>query len=252
MSPKNKSRKFNLELSTNKVCAPQREAQAATCVLQYQKSCCRGLGFRVMTRGPYAVSEVCHCVAQCALCQGKAQLIKDQYATSCQHVSPHVKARLINQAQIPARYAHAQLSDFANRTGNCQSLIQKIASWEKRLSQHKERGLLISGPVGVGKTFILSSLAKSIAMNGIRVKFVDFFQLLTQIKACYANNQSEQSVLAPLIDVDVLVIDELGKGRNTDFELTILDQLIMGRYNQQKVIVASTNCTIFPSSPPEV
>ena len=44
------------------------------------------------------------------------------------------------------------------------------------------------------------------------------------------------------MDVDILFIDELGKGRNTDFELTILDQLVMGRYNQNKMIVASTNC----------
>ena len=34
----------------------------------------------------------------------------------------------------------------------------------------------------------------------------------------------------------------MGKGRNTDFELVILDQLVMGRYNQNRAIVASTNC----------
>ena len=44
-----------------------------------------------------------------------------------------------------------------------------------------------------------------------------------------------------MIDVDVLIIDELGKGRNTDFELTIIDQMIMGRYNQNKILIASTN-----------
>ena len=40
----------------------------------------------------------------------------------------------------------------------------------------------------------------------------------------------------------MLFIDEMGKGRNTDFELVILDQLVMGRYNQNRAIVASTNC----------
>src|SRR5690606_37380996 len=48
-------------------------------------------------------------------------------------------------------------------------------------------------------------------------------------------------VLGPLLSVDVLIIDELGKGRNSDWELTILDQLVTGRYKQNKTIIASTN-----------
>ena len=103
---------------------------------------------------------------------------------------------------------------------------------------------MISGDVGIGKTYILASLAKEIAFLGFSVKFVDFFQLISEIKACYSDHQSEQILLNPLLTVDVLIIDELGKGRNTDYEKTILDQLIMGRYNQNKTIVASTNYII--------
>ena len=239
-----KSRKFNLELSSSKIKSSDDLSGTSSCALSYEKSCCKGLGFRVATKGPYAFASLCTCVEQCHLCHGRAQLVENKYAKSCQLTSPVLISRLINNAQIPARYAHAHLADFANKTGNCQNLIQRITSWEKQLTQSQERGLLISGPVGIGKTFILASIAKSLAIRGIKVRFIDFFQLITQIKACYANHQSEQTLLMPLLDVDVLVIDELGKGRNTDFELTILDQLIMGRYNQKKVIVASTNCTI--------
>ena len=40
------------------------------------------------------------------------------------------------------------------------------------------------------------------------------------------------------------MIDELGKGRQTEFEHTIIDQLVMGRYNQNKVIIATSNCPL--------
>ena len=50
-------------------------------------------------------------------------------------------------------------------------------------------------------------------MKGVSVKFVDFFQLLAEIKASFSKKESEELILKPLIEVDVLCIDELGKGR---------------------------------------
>ena len=57
----------------------------------------------------------------------------------------------------------------------------------------------------------------------------------------FASDRSELSTLEPLMAVDVLAIDEIGKGRNSDWEKNILDQLIMGRYNRNRTVIASTN-----------
>src|SRR5690606_37118693 len=106
------------------------------------------------------------------------------------------------------------------------------------------KGIVISGPVGVGKTFIMASLAHYFAEKGMSVRFTDFFQLLGDLRSGFSEGKADASQLAPLIDVDVLVIDEMGKGRGKDFEKTILDQLICGRYNQNKTIIASTNYSL--------
>ena len=45
----------------------------------------------------------------------------------------------------------------------------------------------------------------------------------------------------PLVETEVLVIDELGKGRSNEWELNILDQLISKRYNASKKTVITTN-----------
>jgi DNA replication protein DnaC len=155
----------------------------------------------------------------------------------------------LNEADIPARYKDASLRAFNNFSGNGQAVVQRVQDWLRQFPQNTNKGLIIGGPVGVGKTFILASIAKALVAKGTGVKFIDFFQLLAEIKAGYGDNRSEMSLIAPLIDVDVLIIDELGKGRNTEFELTILDQIVMGRYNANKVIVASTNCIFQETSP---
>ena len=67
---------------------------------------------------------------------------------------------------------------------------------------------------------------------------------MTELKVRYATREFEKdNPLDKLLEVDYLFIDELGKGRRTDFEQTIIDQLAAGRYNTNKPIIASTNCS---------
>ena len=55
---------------------------------------------------------------------------------------------------------------------------------------------------------------------------------------------SEQTLIQPYVQSKILVIDELAKGRNTEWELTILDQVISNRYNtDNKITLFTTNFT---------
>jgi len=55
-------------------------------------------------------------------------------------------------------------------------------------------------------------------------------------------------VLSPLVDVDVLAIDELGKGRNTEFEGTVVDEVVSRRYNANTTLLGTTNYEPGPST----
>ncbi len=224
---------------------PRREVPPATamCQLKMRLNCCKGRGYIISTDGPTTRANVCNCVQSCPNCRGQARFVKQQFSQPCLDPSPKVVVNLINGAGIPSRYGYASLMAFNNFSGNGQELVAKLRQWVDQY-QKNGKGLVLEGPVGVGKTYLLAAMALQLATAGYSIKFVDFFQLLSELKAGYSNNQADDTVIKPLIDVDVLVIDELGKGRNSDWELSILDQLVMGRYNQNKTILASTNYSL--------
>ena len=50
-------------------------------------------------------------------------------------------------------------------------------------------------------------------------------------------------IIEPHLQTDILIIDDMGKGRNSDWELSILDMLISERYNRNQIIMITTNFT---------
>lgn len=231
----------------------QQEAKKVSvnyCAMNYAKDCCQGKGYLLAPRGPFAHSQLCSCVTSCSSCFGKMAKIVNRQAAPCFLPSPLITTHLLNDAELPARYTYAEFDTFSNRSGSCMSIAREIGEWSKHFHP-SDPGLILSGPIGVGKTYVLACILKNFVRRGIRCRFVDFFQLINLIKGAYSDHLSDQAILTPLIDVEVLFIDELGKGRCSDFELTILDQLIMGRYNQGKTIVASTNYPFSKESIPK-
>ncbi len=211
------------------------------CGLEVQCKICMGRGFSVGIKGAFAHATICTCISNCKKCYGTGKQNKNGFVKSCRDLSPLKVAALFNDAQLPARYAWASFGGFSNFTGSGRQVLKAVQGWTNEYDSEKNRGLLISGAVGIGKTYLLVSMAIELIQRGIAVRFVDFFQLLTELKAGYTDGKADKELIEPLIRTEVLIIDELGKGRNLDWEQTILDQLVNGRYNQGKPIVASTN-----------
>ena len=208
------------------------------------KECTDHRGVRLDSDGVHIRAKICSCVKQCPICVGACATPIEGRFKPCVSPEPSRIIGLINEARIPARYLEADLRNFSNFSGSGKQVVPKLQRWADNFVPGKSSGILLSGSVGVGKTYILSALAKSLALAGFSVRFTDFFQLLGELKEAYSSNHADPVQLKPLHDVDVLVIDELGKGRNTEWELSIADSLISDRYNGNKCIIASTNYSL--------
>ncbi len=220
---------------------------APLCALQSHCQVCNGRSYRLTTNGAYISAQLCECISECPACFGSMMVDKGAGSKPCNRPNvpnPKRVVALLKESGIPARYKDSDFACFNNFTGNARDVINKIQNWLKHTDSSSGSGLLLSGPVGVGKTFLLASITKYFCSRGVAAKFIDFHRLLAVIRSAYTDRKSEESVLAPLISADILVIDELGKGRNNDWEQEKLDQIVMGRYNQNKMIVASTNYSL--------
>ena len=98
------------------------------------------------------------------------------------------------------------------------------------------------GSVGVGKTRLVCSILRAYTLeHQIPCLFKEFSSLLSEIKGGYDRGLSESLVLEKISDIEILVIDELGKGRKTDWEVAILDSIISQRYNMNRTTIFTTN-----------
>ena len=121
------------------------------------------------------------------------------------------------------------------------AICARIRAWSS--------GSLFHGSTGTGKTYLTIAILRYLLINrGVRAHFSEFMHLLSALRASYGDRGQAEDVLRPLVDVPLLVIDELGKGRGTDWELSVLDELISKRYNAQRTTVFTTNYGI-ESSP---
>jgi DNA replication protein DnaC len=219
-------------------------------VNQISKNCdnCHRDGYIIQKKGSFATAEACEkCVSNCLECNGTGSVIlKNQkgythvaMCSVCGVVRRNVK--LYNVAGIPAKYYHVLQTDtFQPINKTHQHALQYAKDFVKLYPEKK--GFLLMGKAGLGKTHLaIGAISELTLERGTRCLFKDFFYLLSELKEAYSLGTPENEVLRPLVETEVLVIDELGKAKSSDWELNILDQLISKRYNAEKKTLITTN-----------
>ena len=218
---------------------------------------CEGVGVQVLGTGQHAQAEVCECVTKCTPrqtllegCDGlgsRTVRVDGVLRTGrCRCNMLPDRARLFSDAGIPTRHARSTFASFRHDPVELPGIAPAYhasLSWvEDHLPGQESRGLVLHGDVGVGKTHLLVAIVRALTLHhGVRARFIEFSHLLSQIKAGFDAGKGESQVLGPLVRVPVLAIDELGKGRGSDWEVTIIDTLISQRYNAMRTTLATTN-----------
>ncbi len=158
---------------------------------------------------------------------------------------------LLRQAHIPERYEHCAFENFDIRRGN-QSLQWAKLNAENFVKEYPaDFGLLFVGTTGVGKTHLaVAVLRELILRKGVECLFYDFHDLLKAIRDSYnpISQNSELSVLQPVLDVEVLLLDELASWNPSDWVKETLQHIINSRYNHKKVTLITTTLPLGESA----
>jgi DNA replication protein DnaC len=185
--------------------------------------------------------------AECPHCFGTGmEVVPGVGARRCRCQTPDHRQRLFQAARIPPRYQHCTIQDYIAADNELSKWAAKVEAQiviEDYLTLDG-RGLLFTGPVGVGKTHLaVAILRELIERYRVRGLFYQFGSLLRQIQDSYnpVSQSSELAVLAPVFDADVLVLDELGASKPTDWVRDTMMQIINNRYNEKRLTIFTTN-----------
>jgi DNA replication protein DnaC len=191
--------------------------------------------------------------AACPLCFGTGlEVVAGKGARRCACRSKSSQNNFLEQARIPRRYREAApprkepctLQNYYPAPNNGSQL--KAFNYAFRLVREYpavERGLLLTGPVGVGKTHLAVAILRGLIDKGVPCLFYENGSLLKEIQESYnaVSNTSELRVLAPVFQAEVLVLDELGASKPTDWVRDTMMQIIGKRYNDKKLTIFTTN-----------
>ena len=185
----------------------------------------------------------------CPICFGTGMVVTAAGARRCDCQTRNYRDRLFEVAHIPPRYEHCTIHNFYNVEHEASKYL--ALDWSSKfiqeylsISRDEGRGLLFVGSVGVGKTHLaVAILRELIERYGVRGLFYQFGILLKEIQNSYnpVSQTSELKVLEPVLNADVLVLDELGASKPTDWVRDTMMQIINTRYNEKRVTIFTTN-----------
>jgi DNA replication protein DnaC len=162
-------------------------------------------------------------------------------------------------AGIPLRYQGCSFANFqvGRRSTSLQQAKSVAAQYVDGFLQDDgrfaESGLLFVGRPGVGKTHLAAAvLGELIRRYGVRGKFVDFTSLISQIQSTFdpGSAESKHDVLEPVMRAEVLVLDELGSQKPTEWVSDTLYLILNTRYTERRPTLFTTNYRLMASPAP--
>ena len=122
-----------------------------------------------------------------------------------------------------------------------------VKTWPRR--KENNNGLLLWGDVGNGKTFYAACIANALIEEGVSVMMTNFAKILNRLAGMYSEDRS--AFVADLMRYSLLIIDDFGAERNTDYALEQVFYVIDERYKTNLSLIITTNLSLTDMENPE-
>jgi len=192
-------------------------------------------------------------VETCAICGGSGWKIVEREGVSgaekCVCAGEGREQRVEARANIPPLYRHASLDNFILPTDNpverphLAKVLLDVRGYVREYPKLEKPGLLFIGPPGTGKTHLSVAALRGLIARGFEGVFYDFQALLNHIRSGYdqSSGMMDRDAYRSALEAEILVLDDLGAHRVTDWVEDTVTSLITQRCNNQRATIMSTN-----------
>ncbi len=152
-----------------------------------------------------------------------------------------VVGRLKKESLLDARLATASLRHYTQSEGN--AFGYKVAErYIAKFAELKEKGqgLLFWGDVGTGKSYTAAAIANALLERRIPVIMTSLIKILSQAGSAGVSEDTIRNLNRP----DLLILDDFGAERSTDYAIENVYNIIDSRYRSGKPLILTTNLTL--------
>lgn len=175
-------------------------------------------------------------------CQCEIEQYEREISEHVELQRKHEIERKFSMSELGERFNDCTFDTFKARQGSdrVERLAQEYASF---FPQQGGESLLIWGEPGNGKTHLAAAICHTLKARGYVSVFQSVPELLERIKGTFnrSSRESEKEIMDALRDCDLLVLDDIGAEKISDWVLDVMFRIIDGRYRQKKPTLLTTN-----------